>query len=69
MKFVMFEGDIYSKDSIVFVNLVIPEPSDKEVLVFIAVTGTECENALYPFSSVVHAREAIKNLFRSLNEG
>ena len=68
MKFVMFEGDIYKKDTIVFVNLVIPEPSDKEVLVVIAVSGTDCENALYPFSSVTHAKEAISQLYRSLNE-
>ena len=37
MKFVMFEGDIYNKDSIVFVGSVSPEsPKAEEIIVEIA---------------------------------
>jgi len=69
MKFVMFEGDIYNKDTIVCVSLVPSEPSDKEVLVNVTVSEAEVNDAQYSFSSVAKAKEAVYNLFRSLNEG
>jgi hypothetical protein len=69
MKFVMFEGDIYNKDSIVFVGSVSPEsPKAEEVIVEIALKEDDAV-IKYPFPSVSKSKEAVYNLFRSLNEG